>query len=375
MLPEKFPLLNLFQRLRTHGLPLGVDDYTAILRILCSGFGIQDQKSLEQVCAALWTTSTDERRLLQRLFRQTLSQSLLPLTHSTDTPSEESLSIQTEEKDEDSASAIENPTPTTMPSSGPDTLLPSLPKHDEPVQVVQAVRYNRLNQHEVIRSRFALSTEYFPVTRRQMKQSWRHLRRYTREGPPQELDVMATLDKVGREGILLEPVLVPRRRNRAELVLLMDQDGSMIPFHALSRQLIETAQRGGRLRQTGVYYFHDYPSNYIFRDPARLVAVPISNAFSEMGERSVVLIVGDAGAARGNFDSERVEHTRLFIQQLSLSIRRYAWLNPMPQSRWRNTTAEDIAGFVPMFELNRSGFDASVNLLQGVYRYGETVLR
>jgi uncharacterized protein with von Willebrand factor type A (vWA) domain len=31
-------------------------------------------------------------------------------------------------------------------------------------------------------------TDYFPVTRRQMKQSWRYLRRPVREGPLEELD-------------------------------------------------------------------------------------------------------------------------------------------------------------------------------------------
>ncbi|MEQ9671280.1 hypothetical protein [Coleofasciculus sp. G2-EDA-02] len=35
-----------------------------------------------------------------------------------------------------------------------------------------------------------------------MKQCWRYLRRPVREGIPTELDVEATVAKVGREGIL-----------------------------------------------------------------------------------------------------------------------------------------------------------------------------
>jgi len=242
---------------------------------------------------------------------------------------------------------------------------------DEPAQVVQAVRRSARDDLEIGRPRFSLLTEYFPVTRRQMKQSWRHLRRPVREGPPEELDVIATIEKIGREGILLEPVMVPRRSNRAELALLIDQDGSMVPFHGLSRQLAETARRGGRLGGAGVYYFHDYPDGYLYRDPARLEAQPIPEALASIAERAVVLIVSDAGAARGNLDSERVERTRTFIQQLKQSVRRYAWLNPMPNTRWPGTTAGKIARFVPMFETSRRGLDAAISVLRGHYVYWE----
>jgi uncharacterized protein with von Willebrand factor type A (vWA) domain len=242
---------------------------------------------------------------------------------------------------------------------------------DEPAQVVQAVRRSARDDLEMERPRFSLLTEYFPVTRRQMKQSWRHLRRPVREGPPEELDVIATIEKIGREGILLEPVMVPRRSNRAELVLLIDQDGSMVPFHVLSRQLVETARRGGRLRRAGVYYFHDYPAGYLYRDPARLEAQLIPEALAAIGERATVLIVSDAGAARGNFDPERLEQTRAFVQQLRQSVRRYAWLNPMPNDRWPGTTAGEIARLAPMFEMGRRGLDAAISALQGRYVYWE----
>ncbi|MEQ9553688.1 MAG: hypothetical protein RIM23_29195 [Coleofasciculus sp. G3-WIS-01] len=59
------------------------------------------------------------------------------------------------------------------------------------------------------------------------------------------MDIKATVETMGRQGILLTPVLIPRRINRTDLVLMIDQEGSMVPFHRLSRQLVETAQRGG----------------------------------------------------------------------------------------------------------------------------------
>jgi hypothetical protein len=217
------------------------------------------------------------------------------------------------------------------------------------------------------RPRYSLLTEYFPVTKRQMKQSWRSLRRLVREGVPIELDVEATVAKMGRESILLEPVLMPPRSNRTDLVLLIDQEGSMVPFHELSRQLVETAQRGGRLRQLRVFYFHDYPDEYLYRHPAMLNAQPMSEVLEEIGEQAAVLIVSDGGAARGNFDQERIESTKVWIKQLEQSVRYCAWLNPMPNECWQHTTAGEIARLLPMFEMSRQGMNAAISILRGRY--------
>jgi hypothetical protein len=206
-----------------------------------------------------------------------------------------------------------------------------------------------------------------------MKQCWRYLRRPMREGVPIELDVEATVAKMGREGILLAPVLMPPRSNRTDLVLMIDQEGSMVPFHELSRQLVETAERGGRLRQTHVFYFHDYPDEYLYHHPAMLNAQPISEVLDEIGERAVVLVVSDGGAARGNFDQERVESTKVWIEQLQQSVRYSAWLNPMPNEYWRHTTAEEIARLLPMFEMSRQGMNAAISVLRGHYIAWETM--
>jgi uncharacterized protein with von Willebrand factor type A (vWA) domain len=148
---------------------------------------------------------------------------------------------------------------------------------------------------------------------------------------------------------------------------MIDQEGSMVPFHALSRQLLETAERGGRLRQTRVFYFHDYVNEYLYRHPALLNAQPFDEVLAEVGERAVVMIVSDGGAARGNFDSERVKQTLAWIEQLQQSVRYVAWLNPMPSESWLHTTAAEIAGILPMFEMSRLGMNKAISVLRGRY--------
>ena len=259
--------------------------------------------------------------------------------------------------------SVLNPTPDAPTFALPPALTGEM--KDE-VQVAQAVRQAMDRDSEIPSDRFILTSEYFPVTQRQMKQSWRYLRRPVREGPRIELDVEATVNQIGRQGLLLEPVLVPRRVNRAELLLLIDQGGSMVPFHALSRRLTETALRGGRLGRTGVYYFHNSPIDYLYHSPNHQNAEAISNILANLpSERTGVLIFSDGGAARGGFSPERLELTAVFLEQLKQKVRYIAWLNPMPRSRWSGTTADDIAHLVPMFEVSRRGLQDAIDVLRG----------
>jgi hypothetical protein len=170
---------------------------------------------------------------------------------------------------------------------------------------------------------------------------------------------------ISREGVLLSPVLVPRRVNRARLVLLLDQDGSMVPFHNLTQQLRDTLRFGGQLRQTTVYYFHDYPDADLYTDRALLKSVPTETVLEGLNERTGVLIVSDSGAARGKYEQKRIDDTARFIELLNKRVRYAAWLNPMPSTRWANTSAGPIAHLIPMFEMSRQGLDAAISTLRG----------
>ncbi|WP_414568322.1 hypothetical protein [Nostoc sp. CCY 9925] len=231
------------------------------------------------------------------------------------------------------------------------------------IQVAKAIRQsdNRLSEL------FPLIVNDLRLTHRQMKQGWRYLRRFSRrEGPPIELDLAATIEQVAQYGILLNPVLVPRRTNRIELLLLIDRDGSMVPFHHLCEELVDTALRGGRFSQVRVYYFHNCPDEYLYRDRYHLEAQAIDDCLSNLPKaRTVCLIFSDAGAARGRSNSRRRRLTKFFLKELGQYVRYTTWLNPVPRARWETTTAHDIAALVPMFELNRQEFYRAIDVLRG----------
>ena len=106
-----------------------------------------------------------------------------------------------------------------------------------------------------------------PITRRAMVYAWRQLRQPAPDGPEDVLDVEATVERASRLGFYLAPVYRRRERNHAHLVLMIDQGGSMTPFHRFTRDLVATARHESTLRLVDVYYFHNVPTASLFLDP------------------------------------------------------------------------------------------------------------
>ena len=353
---EQLPLLDIFNSLRQrHGFPLGVEEYLVVVQSLQAGFGLASREELEQLCCTLWAKSSQESKLIHKLFEQKWGQQ-------EDQP-KNSRSVHFHQL---STSGSQQKNLTNHSSDFTTVIL----EIDELLQVVKAIR-SRQQDRPLKRPRYSLLNDYFPVTKRQMKQSWRYLRCLVREGVPTELDVEATVAKTVRQGILLEPVLIPPRVNRTNLVLLIDREGSMVPFHSLSRQLLETATREGRLRQTRVFYFHDYVDEYVYQHPALIDAQHLDEMLAEAGEKAAILIISDAGAARGSFDKIRVDRTQIWIEQLQQSAKYVAWLNPMPSASWQHTTAGEIAQMLPMFAMSRTGMNSAISILRGRHIVGE----
>ncbi len=77
-----------------------------------------------------------------------------------------------------------------------------------------------------------------------------------------------------------------------------------------------------------------------------------------------VLIISDAGAARGGYSLERLKLTESFLDKLKSYVTHMVWLNPMPRFRWLGTTADDIEQHIPMFELSPRALDDAISALR-----------
>lgn len=208
---------------------------------------------------------------------------------------------------------------------------------------------------------------YWPVSRRSMIYTWRYLRRPVKDGPRDVLDVETTVEQTARQGFFLRPVYDRRENNYAHLVLLVDQGGSMVPFHRFTRDLVETAtdEEESQIRQVEVMYFHNVPPADMFRDSHLTQPLPLEQVFARLTPDTSVLLVSDAGAARGHRSMPRIRDTTEFLVRLKRLTRLIAWLNPMPQPRWAGTSAQYIARLAPMFQMDRDGFSHAVDALRG----------
>jgi uncharacterized protein with von Willebrand factor type A (vWA) domain len=376
------PLLDLFNELRARSFPLGVGDYLAGLRALAIGVGVNSRDDLVFMCSVMWGKTREE----QRQIRQVLG-ALLPARLTT-------ADIEAIAAREEAAKARAPQTPDAPPPQLHNTNLDAMrrealtpPPMTTPAHEAASATAGR--RGGVLKTAsggvgagvsLAVSptegaewrldpkldlTGTLPVTRRQVKTAWRYFRRMQRTGTPTELDVAATVERAYRQGVFLRPVLIPRRVNLARLLILADEGGSMVPFRRVTEPLLETARSSG-LALVSIYFFHDVVGRSLFRDPLMNSPVPFKEAV-EPFEGAGVLVVSDAGAARGLLDARRVKSSARFVSALRQLTPNVAWINPVPRARWPGTTAEDVRRecAVPMFPLDREGIYAAVERLRG----------
>lgn len=382
------PLRELFDKLRQAGFVLGIDEYELLLEALMKGFGIEDEAALKRLCKTLWVKSVEDEKIFNSYFEKVMSQPLENPLVTVEKPTPAKPAIPTTQPQ-----VKQGKTTPTLPRNdervSPDKLPPPEPRRDEPPQpptqpsseaeksepdesefMLPEVAVEMDDEVQLLKTitseQFFLSSDYLPLTKREMKQTWRYLRLPIREGPLVELDVTATIEKIIRDGFFLEPVLVPRRRNLVELVLLLDIDGSMVAFHPLGDRLKDTATRGGKLGASRVYYFHNCPVDYVYGKPGYSEAVRVEDMLSGLSaNRACMLIFSDAGAARGGYSEDRLQLTERFLRQCQQHLRYLVWVNPVPRERWAMSTAGEIAKLIPMLECDRLGLQNAVKVLRG----------
>jgi uncharacterized protein with von Willebrand factor type A (vWA) domain len=362
-------LFKLFDYLRRHGVPLGVSEYIAAIQCLLADKNIDNIDLLRRLLRLLWAKSTEDLELFDLAFAELTEPQRDPSLREEFEPA--TLTEKSKLKESTPKSAPEKRIPAESPN--PLVQFPELTEFQispaKPLLITRKVQLGVVqslipdSEDQVVTYRF---TPQLPLRRREMATIWRHFRRLQRLGPDEELDAQSTIEEICRTGFFLRPKLKPRRRNQARLLLLLDREGSMAPFNLLVDTLVESIQRGGMLGGVILKYFHDCPREFLFADPQMIEALPLEEVLAQHARETSVLVVSDAGAARGQYEGQRVKDTRGFLETLATYTYLYAWLNPVPVRRWRATSAEDIARLVPMFSLSRDGLQDCINILRGL---------
>jgi uncharacterized protein with von Willebrand factor type A (vWA) domain len=351
------PLRGIFLTLRGQGLPLGVRDYLDALRALRGGFGSGDRHQLCRLCEALWARTEEEARLIRLLFA--------------DLPYPSVAEVQALAPRQRAIGPEPAGSASAAPPAGPEEIRET-PDHESETLPVEFVPENTpdgipIPQAEVSASpgeTFVLSQRpLIPV--RSLVTAWRRFRRPLRIGRAVEPDIPATIAAKCRTGLVAAPVLVPARRNQARLTVLIDVSDSMLPWSGFRTILMDSLAQG-QLGTATVFYFTNVPADTLYRDHRLFEPAPRARVLREQAP-GALLIVSDAGAARGRHRPGRVRQTGAFLQAVRDWWSPVAWLNPMPRPRWRGSSAAALARLagLTMLPLSEEGVIEAVDVLRG----------
>jgi uncharacterized protein with von Willebrand factor type A (vWA) domain len=139
----------------------------------------------------------------------------------------------------------------------------------------------------------------------------------------------------------LQPVCRPRRANSARLLVLADASASMDPWRPFLATLADSL-RLGRLASAELRYFSNLPRRQLFADADLSDPQPRDEVLRRHAGAGL-LVVSDAGSARGYLNRRRALQTAAFLAEAASVFPAIVWLNPMPRTRWAGTTAALVA--------------------------------
>jgi len=375
---------------------IGLGEYEEFLSLICSDWGLKTidktgELSFWAICKAMFLQYPKDEELFKTIFETALEQErerlnerfqliMEPLkpepeTVETDTTPPQRSSIQGSGGSGASpASTSKDQPPQVKARENPDRVNPKDKYLNLYFQALETIPETGKNKPEkaagVPMPIYNFRDSYLPISRRDMVQSWRFLRQWEGYSISREWDIEATVQQIIKDGIFLNPVLRKMKKQRSDaLIIFVDRRGSMVAFHELTDVLVQAAQIDAGHTTATVYYFHNEISNVVYRRPGLTDGITLTEALRKSRpDKTVALIISDAGAARGFLLKSRIAATWENLDLLKKYVFKVVWLNPMPRERWSNTSAQYIATEVAMYPVlnaERTGFAQAVKYLAG----------
>jgi uncharacterized protein with von Willebrand factor type A (vWA) domain len=208
---------------------------------------------------------------------------------------------------------------------------------------------------------------------RNIKVALRRLRKFARQGAPDELDLDGTIRKSAREGYL-DIVMRPERRNTIKVLLFFDVGGSMDPHIRMCEELFSAAR--SEFKHMEYFYFHNCVYEGVWKDNRRRnqEKIPTWDVLHKYPHDYKVVIVGDATMSPyeitypgGSVEHWNEEPGALWLYRLADVYERLVWLNPSPRQSWDHTPSvqlvRDIIGPERMYPLTLSGLEGAMREL------------
>lgn len=234
---------------------------------------------------------------------------------------------------------------------------------------IGGVSRNRSAIKVALERRYKDYTLTAPLSRGQIGEALKRLRRMVPAGPKDVVNVGKTIDRTMDNAGEIEIVFDRRLTDKLKVVLLIDNGGwSMEPYVETVQVLFYYAQ--AQFRELSIRYFHNTIGDRVWIDPHRRSRPETVETLMRRDPETRMIFVGDASmapeellAVNGSIAIEYRQQQPSIerLKQLAKTFRHAAWLNPLSTSFWDTSeTVSRIHQIFPMFPLNLAGIEKSV---------------
>lgn len=208
---------------------------------------------------------------------------------------------------------------------------------------------------------------------RNIKVALRRLRKFARQGSPDELDIDGTIDHTARDAGLLNIQMRPEKRNAVKLLLLFDIGGSMDAHIKVCEELFSACRT--EFKHLEYFYFHNCPYESMWKNNLRRTNERTStmDLLHKYGPDYKVIFVGDAAMAPyeitqpgGSVEHWNEEAGHVWIQRFMEKYKKTIWINPYPKDAWDYTTSTRIVRDLiedRMYPLTLEGLEEGMRFL------------
>ncbi len=176
---------------------------------------------------------------------------------------------------------------------------------------------------------------------RNIKVALRRLRKFAREGAPEELDLDTTIDKTARNAGWLDLHMRPERHNAVKVLMFLDIGGSMDDHIRLCEELFSATKT--EFKHLEYFYFHNCLYDYVWKDNRRRHSerTRTSDIMHKYGHDYKLVFVGDATMSPyeilqpgGSIEYSNDEAGAVWLKRMLEVYPRAVWLNPEPEEIW-----------------------------------------
>ena len=208
---------------------------------------------------------------------------------------------------------------------------------------------------------------------RNIKMAMRRLRKFARDGADEELDLDDTIHSTAANAGYLDIKMRPERHNKVKVLLLMDVGGTMDEHIHRVEEMFSAAKT--EFKHLEFYYFHNCVYDFMWKNNRRRFAekFPTLDIIRKYNKDYKLIFVGDAtmspyeilqpgGSVEYNNEEAGVE----WLQRLTSSFPKFAWINPEPQGVWQYRQSIGIMQQIlsqRMYPLTVKGLEEAMRLL------------